>query len=721
MIPLNKNRFVALHILIQITIALVYFTGVTSLIHRDKDFQDGQQPAWFPFTCMFELPVGVKDGDGIQCGYILVPEAHSNPGGPTIKLAIAIIKSRASEPNPDPLVMAQGGPGGSTIETYAETLLSKRNFISDRDIILFDQRGTKYSTPNLYCSEFDILLADTVERQLSDEEEERLSMEALQACKTRLVGDMIDLKSFNSLENAADIEDLRIALGYERLNLYGVSYGTLLALHYMQMYPQSLRSVILDGIVPPQTNFILNSARTMDVVITKLIKTCKEAPDCDRAYPELEQVFFKLIDDLNQNPIYVTLTDKETNRTYSKAVIDGDTFMEGVFQMLYVGSIIPALPRMIYDARDGHYEFFQRIFSILLFDRSMSIGMYYSVVCTEEANFTPNDQDLAGIRSQIAGNEVREPKFILDSCKIWDVKSLGSTIDQSIQSDVPTLLLSGGFDPITPPAYADTVAKTLSHNYSFVFPAGGHGQALEGDCQNTIIQVFLEKPAEKPDASCIAGISKLIFYTPSNTIDLPVLIRILNLEGYTGIQLIVLFLSSLILFSATPGIPIIWLIHRSRRKKSISRLPSTITLVPGQSEEFITSPPGSPSPEFAQSSKLSVETALLSLLSKSAGWIAFFAGQILTIFLLGFSIIVVLMISKNDNQLFFGVSSSTQLLFILPLIFSFLSVWMLAANLAAWIRKSWSVWSRIYFALLTLAALACLVILAAWGILTALI
>jgi hypothetical protein len=108
-------------------------------------------------------------------------------------------------------------------------------------------------------------------------------------------------------------------------------------------------------------------------------------------------------------------------------------------------------------------------------------------------------------------------------------------------------------------------------------------------------------------------------------------------------------------------------------------------------------------------------------LSKSAGWIAFFAGQILTIFLLGFSIIVVLMISKNDSQLFFGVSSSTQLLFILPLIFSFLSVWMLAANLAAWIRKSWSVWSRIYFALLTLAALACLVILAAWGILTALI
>ena len=110
-----------------------------------------------------------------------------------------------------------------------------------------------------------------------------------------------------------------------------------------------------------------------------------------------------------------------------------------------------------------------------------------------------------------------------------------------------------------------------------------------------------------------------------------------------------------------------------------------------------------------------------TLLSKSAGWVAFFAGPVLAVFMLGFTVIVVDMAVKNDNRLFFGVDSSTRVLFILPLIFLLLSIWMTAANLAAWIKGNWSVWSRIYFTLLTLSALACLVILAAWGILTALI
>ena len=720
MIFSRKTRICALFIAIQIT-ALAISAAAPAAYHLTKFTQNNPSSAFNPAACMFKLPAGVKDGDSIQCGYLTVPEEHANPNGSTLKLAVAIIKRKASASSPDPLVMAQGGPGGSTIETYAQTLLSKPNFVPDRDIVLFDQRGTKYSTPNLYCTELDKLLADTVEKRLTIEENEKLSLEALQACKTRLSGESIDLSAFNSLENAADIEDLRLALGYQQINLYGVSYGTLLALHYMQMFPQSLRSVILDGVVPPQTNFILNSARTLDQDFTKLFDSCKAEPDCNRAYPNLEQVFFKLVDDLNKNPAHVMLTDKETKITYSNAVIDGDTFMSGLFQMLYVGSIIPALPRMIYDARDGHYEFFQRVYSLLLFDRSMSIGMYYSVVCAEEANFTPQDQDLTGVRPQIAKNEAREPKFLLATCKMWAVKSLGPAVDQPIQSDVPTLLLSGGFDPITPAIYADTAAKTLSHNYEFVFPAGGHGQALDGDCQNSIIKTFLDNPLQKPDASCIAGISQLSFYTPANTLDIPVLIQLLNLEGYTGIELLVLFLASLFLLSAIPGIPIIWLVHRSRRKKYLSNLPSSTQFGTQQAGEVF-SPPSVPySPEPVQTAERLMHPELPSFLNKTAGWVAFFAGPVLTVFMLGFTVIVINMALKNDNRLFYGVSSSSWILFTLPLLFLLLSLWMLAANLAAWIKKYWSIWSRIYFTMLTISAIACLLVLAAWGILTALI
>jgi pimeloyl-ACP methyl ester carboxylesterase len=716
-----KIRILALLAITQIIAALVISAAATIPAHLTKDTQDSLPSAFNPSACMFKLPAGVKDGNSIQCGYLTVPEEHANPNGSSLKLAVAIIKRGTSGTSPDPLVMAQGGPGGSTIETYAQTLLSKPNFVPGRDIILFDQRGTKYSSPNLYCTELDKLLADTIEQRLTNEEDEKLSLEALQACKTRLLSESVDLSAFNSLENAADIEDLRLALGYQRINLYGVSYGTLLALHYMQKYPQSLDSVILDGVVPPQTNFILNSAKTLDQDFTKLFDTCKAEPDCNRAYPDLEKVFFKLVDDLNQNPAHITLTDKETKTIYSNAVIDGDTFMSGLFQMLYVGSIIPALPRMIYDAKDGHYAFFERIYSLLVFDRSMSIGMYYSVVCAEEANFTPQDQDLTGVRPQIAKNEAREPKFILDTCKMWDVKSLGPAVDQPIQSDVPTLLLSGGFDPITPATYADTAAKTLSHNYEFVFPAGGHGQALDGDCQNSIIQAFLDNPSQKPDASCIAGISQLSFYTPANTLDIPVLIQLLNLEGYTGIELLVLFLASLFLLSAIPGIPIIWLIHRSHRKKYPPNVPIAAPLVAQQPGEVFSPPPVTYSTEPVQTPELLVHPELPTFLNKTAGWVAFFAGPVLAVFMIGFTYIVFNMALKNDNRLFYGVSSSTWILFILPLFFLLLSVWMLAANLAAWIKKYWSIWSRIYFTMLTLSALACLAVLAAWGILTALI
>ena len=395
--------------------------------------------------------------------------------------------------------------------------------------------------------------------------------------------------------------------------------------------------------------------------------------------------------------------------------------MSGLFQMLYVGSIIPALPRMIYDARDGNYKFFQRIYSLLLFDRSMSIGMYYSVVCAEEANFTPQDQDLTGIRPQIAKNEVREPKFLLDTCKIWDVKSLGPAIDLPIQSDVPTLLLSGGFDPITPAIYADTAAKTLSHNYEFIFPTGGHGQALDGDCQNQIIQSFIENPIQKPDASCIATISQLSFYTPANTLDIPVLIQLLNLEGTTGFQMLALFLSSLLLLSAMPGIPIIWLVHRSRRKKYASNVPAAAQLIPAQAGEIITPPNVSYPSEPVQTPEMLFHPELPTFLSKTAGWVAFFAGPVLAVFMLGFTIIVFNMALTNDNRLFFGVSGSYRALFILPLIFLLFSFWMLAADLAAWIKKYWSIWTRLYFTLLTLSALVCLVILAAWGVLTAML
>jgi pimeloyl-ACP methyl ester carboxylesterase len=665
-----------------------------------------QMDAFQKAPCMFELPVGAVEGTDVTCGYLTVPAEHNKPDGPTLQLAVAIIHSQDPNPKPDPLFLAQGGPGGSTIKTYTGPLLSNSSLRADRDIVLFDQRGTLYSKPPLYCEEIDQLTRDTLEKVLTREERERLNLLTLAACRERLAMEGANLSAFDSLENAADIEALRLALGYDEINLYGVSYGTLLALHYMQSFSNSLRSVILDGVVPPQTNFILSSAQTMDQSFTRLFEACRQSEPCNQQYPDLEQVFFDLVDRLNQTPARVEMTDPETGTVYSEAAIDGDTFLWGIFQFLYIADLIPALPRMIYDARQGNFDVFARIFSILVFDRSISYGMYYSVVCAEDANFSPADHDLAGLRPTIAEMERRTPQALLDVCQRWNVEPLGPQVDQPVRSDVPTLILSGGFDPITPPEYAATVASTLSNSFSYVFPNGGHGQMLDGGCADRMILGFLADPTQTPDSSCIPADTVPDFLTSEIVIDMPVLLGLLNLEpgamlGFATISLLLLFL-----WTAVLVFPLAWLIGRSRKP--------TIAA----SSEF--DPSQLPVPEARDATGFSESPKRASWLLRFSSWWPILASAALSLFWMAFLTFVVIMVAQNDNRLFYGLAGQAGPWFILPWVFVFFSFMMLAAMFAGWIRQYGSPWRRLYYTLLSLAALVILVVLASWDIMSGL-
>lgn len=665
--------------------------------------------------CPFDLPTGVVKGEDIICGSVAVPENHSEPDGPSIQLSVAVIKASSSFPQPDPLLMAQGGPGGSTIETYASRLLANNDFITDRDIVLFDQRGTKYSSPNLYCEEFDQLVAETLEQELSDEEEKELTIQALTKCHDRLTTEeQVNFSAFNSFENADDIEAIRKALGYEKINLYGVSYGTLLALHFMERYPESLRSVILDAVVPRQTNFILNSPRTMDRSFSMLFEACKEDPDCSKYYPNLENEFYTLVNSLNDQPARIRLTDRDASKTYPHAVIDGEAFMNGLFQMMYAGSIIPALPRMIHEAKNGDYNFFSRIYSLLVFDRSMSLGMYYSVICAEDSDFVPSDQDLSGVRLEIADLGKDDPEDLLKICQLWNVDTLGESADFPVQSQIPALLLSGSFDPITPPAYAEETAKTLANSYDIVFPAGGHGQALEGECENQIIRSFLQNPAVRPQTGCIENQLKPDFISPANTIDFPPGLDLLNLERTAAIQFLTLGISLFFLLSAVPGIPLIGLIAAYQRRRAASQIPT-----PQMQISFSSAEPYQPVEINPPAGKPIAPKG--SFFSRIAGWLAFIAGPILTVFIIGMTIVLFRMALENDNRVFFGVTSAAKPLFFFPPVFGAITIGMIIASIQSWVRSYWSGWTRIYFGLLTLSAIVCCIILLIWGVFNSLL
>jgi pimeloyl-ACP methyl ester carboxylesterase len=265
--------------------------------------------------CMFTLPGGVQEGVDVTCGYLTVPERYEEPQGPTIRLAVAIIKSTSANPQADPVFFAQGGPGGSTIDTFTQ-ILFKSPLRAERDLVLFDQRGTLYSSPKLACPEFLDETLKVLDKDLSNEETNRLYREAADACHARLVGEGVNLSAFNSVENAHDIASLREALGYAEYNFYGVSYGTLLGLHLMRDFPQGLRSVILDAVVPPQVDFNFEAVRTIDRAYTELFNACAADAECGRAYPNLEKVLFDLVDRLDKHPVTIQLANPETGEGY---------------------------------------------------------------------------------------------------------------------------------------------------------------------------------------------------------------------------------------------------------------------------------------------------------------------------------------------------------------------------------------------------------------------
>lgn len=634
----------------------------------------GYVPRFDAAPCMFDIPPGLVEGQHVECGYVTVPEEHSNPDGGTIRLAVAIFKSQAAFPLPDPLVLAQGGPGGSTIETYALMLAMNERFPSNRDIVLFDQRGTLYSQPSLTCQEVFDLTLETIDEDIPDDQSMQMYNDALFACRERLVQEGVNLSAYDSLENAADIDDLRIALGYEQINLYGVSYGTLMALHTMRHHPAGLRSVVLDAVVPPQTNFLVEAPQSLDRGFTTFFDACAADHRCNSAYPDLERVFFEQVERLNEQPVTIPVTDPDTGKTY-QAFLDGASLHDGLLQMLYSTEVLPVLPRMIYEVRDDRYDALARILSMLIFDRSISYGMYYSIVCSEDADFEVDDLPLDDVRPSLAENEKQDAANLLDICERWNVEPLGPSVDEPVVSEIPTLILSGRFDPITPPAFGETAAETLVQGYPYTFAHTGHGAAFTGPCADQVMQDFLDTPTVPPDASCMALHPYPDFLVPSSLLVLPSLLPLINLEGTAAIELLVFVVCLLVVLSIILVWPLTWLIRLIMQRKQ----------------------------------------AHAPLLAQLLVWLSGLNGLLMLAFIIGVFVVALIMAFNNDITILFGVPTEWAALFILPIISTLLTVGMLVTVVQSWRQGYWHTWQRVYYTLVTLAASVCVVLLGAWG------
>ncbi len=475
--------------------------------------QDDDVPRFESAPCMFDIPAGAVEGDNLECGYLVVPAKHAEPTGPTIRLAVAIAKSTNPSPAADPLVMEQGGPGGSSIDAFIEDLFDAQEILrADRDVIIIEQRGTLYSEPNLVCQEVLELSVETLQQDLGVNEESALSEAALQACRERLITEGVDLDAFDSVENAADIADLVTAFQLSQINLYGVSYGTMLALHALRDYPQIMRSVTIDSVVPLQTNFIPVILQSANRSFRVLFDTCAADPECNAAMPNLEADFYALVEELNANPITFPVEDPDSGELY-EAVLNGDRLVGYYFQLLYATSILPYLPKTVYDLKVGNTSLMSLVSPFLDLDRTFADAMYYSVICAEDADYTLDDYDLTDVPPALVAAFGEDT--ILTSCASWNAELLPNTVDEPVVSDVPVMVMSGEFDPITPPSFAAQAAETLSNSYNFVYPGVGHGALFGGDCPLSMFVDFLGDPTTAPDATCIDNMS-IEFFLPSS-------------------------------------------------------------------------------------------------------------------------------------------------------------------------------------------------------------
>ncbi len=483
------------------------------------------QPTAEPVATFEEgpCPFDVPEGAPVECGFVIVPEDHTDPDGPTIKLAVAVVKDESDEHQPDPVIVLSGGPGEKTVHNAFALAQVLAPIHPNRDLIIFDQRGTGLSEPALECPEFLEAMYDILDEPDPDVGVETV-FDALMACRDRLVSEGFNLSAYNTIENAADVNAISSALGYDQVNLFGGSYGSLLAQATMRDHPEDIRSVAINSVLPLEKSIFVST--TTANAVMRMLDACAADEACNSAYPDLQDVLFDTIDQLNEEPVPITITNPLEGQSYD-AVLTGDAVLGNLVTFLYITQIIPVLPQAIYDVYNGDYELMTQLSStrLLLLDLTTR-GMTMSVLCTDDLiGRTP--EDLLNVRAalprQLASSV--DPEFeieygIFGICENWPVEEADPWVKEPLVSDIPTLILEGEFDPVTPPEYGQLVAGYLSNSYFFEFPGVGHDVLGATECARSIIGDFFDDPTQAPDAACVAEMPGVVFDVPGEAPEL---------------------------------------------------------------------------------------------------------------------------------------------------------------------------------------------------------
>jgi pimeloyl-ACP methyl ester carboxylesterase len=443
--------------------------------------------------CRLESP---SEGGSVAagCGWLEVAEDPQQPTGRKIRLHVAVVPALRLQPAADPLFVLAGGPGQAASDFYTAMSAAFVRIRRDRDIVLVDQRGTGRSN-RLDCT-FD-----------EDADFAHVNQEQLQAqARACIAGLKADARFYTTSVAVRDLDAVREALGYAALNLYGVSYGTRVAQHYMRRYPQRVRTAVLDGVVPVELALGPDISLQAQRALTVLFDRCASDTRCHAEFPDLRGDFAELRGQLAKAPIKTQVPDPLTARM-TEATLGNAELAAAIRLLSYSDETASVLPLLIHQA---HGEAPQgMIAQYLMISRNLqaqiAYGMHFAVTCSEDApRWSTVDVDAQQLRESYMGDALMSGMQTI--CSVWPRGPVDPDFNAPLRSDVPTLLLSGGNDPVTPAAYGERAAASFAHGRHIMLRGQGHGQLAVGCMPRLVAQFIAERQLANDELKCLDNV-----------------------------------------------------------------------------------------------------------------------------------------------------------------------------------------------------------------------
>lgn len=493
----------------------------------------GPVPAASPFVAGPCPPEVFDPAADVTCGSLAVPENRAHPDGRTITVAAAVVHAPSESPRPDPIVFVDGGPSFGAISPYAMgAYFADAEFVEDRDVILVDTRGTGLAEPRLGCPEFDeARVSGFYSKPFVDSSWNNDMRGAIAACRDRLTSDGVELQAYNSAESAADLDDLRRALGYDQWNVVAFSADGVLALTYMRLYPDGIRSAVIDSGQSNQHQPGLDDFRGGTAQLEQIFAGCAANAACDATYPNIRTLFYDLVHRLQAHPVPVSMPSFEPRPVTLR--VDGVFFyldaLWGIFpgdrfEPEHIHHLLSEIWRSAHgELRDVYRERFGTGPATSDANDFVAEGKTMSYVCRDLVGFiTPADLEQAALDVPELAPLILSPDFDLPvgpaGCEVWGVGTADPAQHQPVSSAVPTLVLAGEYDHAVPPSISRQIPPTLPNSFFYEFPAGAHGQLAfynnASDCARSITAQFLAAPDQEPDSTCIASVVPLDFTPP---------------------------------------------------------------------------------------------------------------------------------------------------------------------------------------------------------------